>query len=223
MDIFDLKKTILTNSSEREGARLLDSLTKSIILSSKGEDGVKLKEKYFDMCRKQALKILEEEGTTGAKALIEIEKLEIEISKAKIEVLEEKLKEKEETQQKDTNNDTENSESDNKEIKKEKCVKIGNLMIGEKGSGKTAELLKMSAKNKVYILTSNLQRVSSLANLADNMKLDIPFPISLPEAINGKLKGSYIEELYIDDVEGVLYELLGVKIKAMTITTKETK
>jgi hypothetical protein len=45
----------------------------------------------------------------------------------------------------------------------------------------------------------------------------------LPEAINGKLKGSYIKELYIDDVEGVLYELLGVKIKAMTITTKETK
>ena len=123
MDILDLKKTILTNSSEREGARLLDSLAKSIILSSKGEDGVKLKEKYFDMCRKQALKILEEEGTTEAKALIEIEKFDIEISKVKIEVLEEKLKEKEETQQKDTNNDTENSESDNKEIKKRKIRK----------------------------------------------------------------------------------------------------
>lgn len=41
----------------------MDSLAKSIILSSKGEDGVKLKEKYFDMCRKQALKILEEQGT----------------------------------------------------------------------------------------------------------------------------------------------------------------
>lgn len=99
MDILDLKKIILTNSSEREGARFLDSLTKSIILSSKGEDGVKLKEKYFDMCRKQALKILEEEGTTGAKALIEIEKLDIEISKAKIEVLEKELKKREEAKQ----------------------------------------------------------------------------------------------------------------------------
>jgi len=79
---------------------LLDSLAKSIILSSKGEDGVKLKEKYFDICRKSALKVLEKEGTTGAKALIEIEKLEIEISKAKIEVLEKELKKREEAKQK---------------------------------------------------------------------------------------------------------------------------
>lgn len=77
----------------------MDILTKSIILASKGEDGAKLKEKYFDMCRKSALKVLEEKGTTGAKALIEIEKLEIEISKAKIEVLEKELKKREEAKQ----------------------------------------------------------------------------------------------------------------------------
>ena len=100
MDILDLKKTILTNSSEREGARLLDDLTKSIILSSKSDDGVKLKEKYLDMCRKLALKIFEEHGTTGAKKFIEIEKFEIEISQAKIEVLEKELKKREEAKQK---------------------------------------------------------------------------------------------------------------------------
>lgn len=93
MNILDLEKMFTQHKAgQSETAKFLDSLAKSIILSSKN---VELKKKYLDLHRKSALRLFEEYGTDGAKRLIELEKFEIEISQVTIKVLEEKLKEKE--------------------------------------------------------------------------------------------------------------------------------
>lgn len=90
------------------------------------------------------------------------------------------------------------------------------IIILERGKGKTTELVKISAKTQTYILTATKQNVKYICQIADDLGLNIPYPITVSEYLNGKLKGSSI---LIDDADRVLQSIFNtVQIDAITLT-----
>lgn len=102
--------------------------------------------------------------------------------------------------------------------------RVTEILVGEGMTGKTAELIKMSAESGIYILVANRKRAEILAEQARNMKLYIPFPVTLQEWLRSenRFHGSSIRRdgLLIDDVDDVIKELfLPIEIKAVTLRT----
>lgn len=96
------------------------------------------------------------------------------------------------------------------------------IIIGERCSGKTTRLIERSAKDQIYILTSTSHRAHAIADVARNMGLVIPHPVTLREYLHGnRFHGSFIRRdgLLIDDADDVLRLLFdGIPIHAITLT-----
>lgn len=95
------------------------------------------------------------------------------------------------------------------------------ITIGRRGSGKTTMLIRRSAKENVYILTTNRKRADYIFSMARKMGLHIPYPVTIREYMQGGFKGSSIRRdgLLIDDADDVLQEIFfGIRIKEITIT-----
>ena len=90
-----------------------------------------------------------------------------------------------------------------------------------RGEGKTTELIKMSAETGKYILTPCLLGAQNIQRMAQEMKLTIPFPITVGEVKQHGFRGSFIKSILIDDADIVLQQLLGVKVDAITVTKKD--
>lgn len=88
---------------------------------------------------------------------------------------------------------------------------------GRRGCGKTTELIKLSNAKHLYIVCASRQRVEYVAQLAREMKLDIPLPISVDEL---PLRSGYIKEILVDDIEDVLATMIQKPIKAATTSMK---
>ena len=98
------------------------------------------------------------------------------------------------------------------------------ILIGKGGTGKTEELIKRSAESGIYILVANRRRAEILVEQAKDMKLYIPFPVTLQEWLrsDNRFHGSSIRRdgLLIDDIDSVIEELfLPIEIKAVTLRT----
>lgn len=98
------------------------------------------------------------------------------------------------------------------------------IIIGKRGSGKTTELIKRSNKTGCYILTDSNAGARFISEAARDMVLDIPFPVTLREYLQGnKFQGSSIRRdgLLVDDADLVFqYLLYGIPINAVTITDR---
>lgn len=95
------------------------------------------------------------------------------------------------------------------------------VIRGGRQSGKSFELIKMSAETGTYILVSTRQRALQLTRQAKEMGLHIPFPVTLDELLACRFHGSSIikQGLFIDDVDDVLGSILApIEIKAVTYT-----
>lgn len=96
------------------------------------------------------------------------------------------------------------------------------IIMLERGKGKTTELVKMSAETQTYILTATKQNVRHICQIADDLGLNIPYPITVNEYLDGKLKESFIKSILIDDVDCVLRSIFNtVQIDAITLTKGE--
>lgn len=91
-----------------------------------------------------------------------------------------------------------------------------NIIVGERCSGKTTELIKKSAVTGAYIVTINLRAAEFIFHQAKQMGLNIPFPITVGEMIkeikNGdRFRGSsiYRDGVLIDDADLVLQGIFG--------------
>jgi EAL domain-containing protein (putative c-di-GMP-specific phosphodiesterase class I) len=93
------------------------------------------------------------------------------------------------------------------------------MMIGGKRAcGKTTELIKVASEKHLYIVCADRNRVHVVSQMAREMKLNIPFPISVEEL---PLRG-YMDEVLVDDVEAVLYQLIRKPV-LMASTSMELK
>ena len=93
-------------------------------------------------------------------------------------------------------------------------------IIKGRREGKTTELIKMSHYTNTYILVANRDRVDEISNMAREMKLDIPFPVTVDEYFSSHgFQGSFIRNILIDDAEDVLKTVFSrVIIDAITLT-----
>lgn len=76
-----------------------------------------------------------------------------------------------------------------------------------RGQGKSVELIKLSSEKWYYILCMDKRRARSLVAKADEMGLEIPYPITVAEL---PIHSPYVRGLLIDDVDYVLQKLVGI-------------
>ena len=89
-------------------------------------------------------------------------------------------------------------------------------------SGKTVELIKMSAKSHSYIVCQNQRDSSRIFAMAKEKGLDINFPITYGEFINNRYCGKGIKGFLIDDIDILIqYMCRDAGIEAVTITTEK--
>lgn len=80
--------------------------------------------------------------------------------------------------------------------------------------GKTTKLIHESHDTWTYIICANRQRAEHISKLAMKLNIDIPYPITVNEL---PIKSPFIEKVLIDDVEDVLFSIIGKQI--ITCTT----
>lgn len=82
------------------------------------------------------------------------------------------------------------------------------ILSMERGSGKTTKLIKISNKTKAPIICRDKNTVRFIKNMAKEMKLEIPEPLSIYE--KDKLRCSYNPSncVLIDDVDSILSKIL---------------
>lgn len=68
-------------------------------------------------------------------------------------------------------------------------------------SGKTTELIRLAAKDWLYIVCLNYARARNTFEMARSMGLQIPFPITWDEFIGGRFCGRGIKGFLIDDLD----------------------
>lgn len=95
-------------------------------------------------------------------------------------------------------------------------MKILNL---DRRKGKTTELIKISNKKWLYIICLNRKRAENISNMAMEMNLDIPFPITMDEL---PLRSNFIKEVLIDDMEDLLQYLIQKPILYATTSCEVT-
>lgn len=92
-------------------------------------------------------------------------------------------------------------------------------IIKPRGKGKTTELIKLSAKTNTYILVRDRKRQRRVAELADSMNINIPYPVTLDDYMRTQFRGSFINHILIDDADDILQRFFNtVVIDAITIT-----
>lgn len=88
-------------------------------------------------------------------------------------------------------------------------------IIKERGTGKTYELVKLSAEKQIPILCMSKEGV---LDRAKELNVKIPQPISIWDYEKGLHRGRDIESVLVDDSEYILQRLLEFKINALTVT-----
>lgn len=87
-----------------------------------------------------------------------------------------------------------------------------------RGAGKTTDLIKRSAASWLYIVTFNHQEACRIRDQAEKMGLNIPFPLTIDEWINGEYDGHGVKGLLLDNAEKLLQYISRVPIEAITMT-----
>lgn len=85
------------------------------------------------------------------------------------------------------------------------------LMIGTPGTGKTKEILELSARNNVPVLCESDERKERLLVKAQGYGVYIPTPIVFNEDL------SNVEEVYVDDVQRLFDVMLDTKVSIASV------
>ena len=87
------------------------------------------------------------------------------------------------------------------------------IIGGRRVCGKTTQLIKKAHEEHLYIIFADQNRLRVITETAEKMGLDIPHPITAREL---PLRSKYIKEVLIDDLEAVLYKVIGRPILMMS-------
>lgn len=71
------------------------------------------------------------------------------------------------------------------------------IVVGEKGTGKTKEMLKLSEKTGCYIITFSRQRAEELFKTARELGYNIPFPGVLSNLVDLRS----LKDVIVDDAD----------------------
>lgn len=96
---------------------------------------------------------------------------------------------------------------------------IEKLILGDRQSGKTTELIKESARTGAYIVVSCRKEAHNVFGSAKELGLNIPFPLTVADVMS-ESSSSYIFQkgILIDDLERVISHLFNyITIHAATV------
>lgn len=88
------------------------------------------------------------------------------------------------------------------------------IIRADRGQGKTTELIKKSNEEWKYIICASKRRANNIVKIADEMGLDIPYPITISELPLSK--GQKMDGVLIDDIEDILQYLIGKRVDYVT-------
>ena len=89
-----------------------------------------------------------------------------------------------------------------------------NLIIKDRGKGKTSDLIRLSARTGIPIVCSSPEMVSAQAK---GMRYDIPEPISFSSFVNDPSLRFQYSAVYIDDLDWFFKSNFGVVVACATI------
>jgi hypothetical protein len=92
-------------------------------------------------------------------------------------------------------------------------------LIISRNEGKTTKLIKKSAKSGDYIVCFNQEEAYRIQNEAQNMKLNIPLPITYDEFLHKRYCGRRIHGFLFDNADMFLQSLSGVPINIITVSS----
>lgn len=94
------------------------------------------------------------------------------------------------------------------------------LIVTPAGVGRSTELIKRSAETGTYIVVSTHSRALMLADMARQMGLPIPFPITWNEVYMMKRNADFsrLKSVYVDDIDDLLNTIFsGVRVELATM------
>lgn len=84
--------------------------------------------------------------------------------------------------------------------------------------GKTIEAIKMSAETGSYIVCYSQRECSRVFQVAQEMGLNILFPISFDEFLSKKYYSRHIKGFIIDNADMLLQHLTPIRVECVTLT-----
>ena len=98
------------------------------------------------------------------------------------------------------------------------------VITGNRRSGKTRQIIRMSHEMKVYILVANKQQAQAVASTAMSMGLQIPYPITIHE-LESLSDTSVIRRkgVLVDESLYLLEQVLGVRILGASVSMEESE
>ena len=91
-----------------------------------------------------------------------------------------------------------------------------NVIIQNKGAGKTTHAIITSSKTGATIITHNMMTAKEVLKQAEYLGCNIPKPMSINQYLN--MKHNRPEKIIIDELEAVLSQVLDSKIELITIS-----
>ena len=96
------------------------------------------------------------------------------------------------------------------------CMKI---IYGERGDGKTTELIKIAAKDHLYMVCVDHNEAFRVSEQAQEMGLEIPFPLTFHEFVNRKFHGKGIKGFLVDNADLLIsFIASGVPVNVVSIS-----
>ncbi len=96
------------------------------------------------------------------------------------------------------------------------------VIFNGRGMGKTTKAIKMANETGGYLLVHSYDEAVRLSRLPGDQK-PLRFPVTYQEFLSGKMRGSFVRNVVIDNAEMFLREVTGgVSVDAITLTTEET-
>ena len=93
------------------------------------------------------------------------------------------------------------------------------IVFGNRHEGKTLALIHMSSKTNSYMVVLSRNEAQRVFRLATNLGIDIHYPITFDEFINGQYHSSGVSGFMIDNADMLLQAISrGVDVKAISVT-----
>lgn len=91
-------------------------------------------------------------------------------------------------------------------------------IIGGRGTGKTAKLVRLSAETGAPIVAISEVSVKYIKNLAERLAYKIPEPYTISQVLAGKLRGKDNAGILLDDAEQVIKSALAAYLNTTVKT-----
>lgn len=88
-----------------------------------------------------------------------------------------------------------------------------NIICKSRGEGKTTDLIRLSARTQIPIVSLSPEYVSSLAS---SLGLDIPAPLYITDFMKQRP-----HDIYVDEIPYVFERAFGVKVNACTMSADD--